>query len=82
MASSIIPLPAVVVAQIRSSITITSLNDVVLELLKNSLDASTRKVEITIDYSRGGCVVEDDGVGIPPAEFVEDGGLGKLYRML
>jgi DNA mismatch repair protein MLH3 len=77
---SIRPLPPEVIAQIKSSTTITSLNGVVCELLKNSLDASSRKVEITVDYSRGSCVLEDDGLGILPSEFGEEGGLGKLYR--
>jgi DNA mismatch repair protein MLH3 len=77
---SIQPLPSDVVAQIKSSTTITSLNGAVSELLKNSLDAGSTKVDISVDYSRGGCVVEDDGSGILPSEFGEMGGLGKLYR--
>jgi hypothetical protein len=77
---SIQPLPPAVVAQIKSSITITSLNCVVTELLTNSLDAGSTKVDINVDYGRGGCIVEDDGLGILPAEFGESGGLGKLYR--
>jgi DNA mismatch repair protein MLH3 len=77
---SIQPLPPEVVAQIKSSTTITSLNGVVCELLKNSLDASSKRVESIVDYGRGGCVVEDDGMGILPSEFGEDGGLGKPYR--
>jgi DNA mismatch repair protein MLH3 len=77
---SIQPLPPEVVAQIKSSTTITSLNGVVCELLKNSLDASSKRVESIIDYGRGSCVVEDDGMGILPSEFGEDGGLGKPYR--
>ncbi len=77
---SIQPLPPEVIAQIKSSTMITSLNGVVCELLKNSLDASSRKVEITVDYSRGSCVLEDDGLGILPSEFGEEGCLGKLYR--
>ncbi len=78
---SIRPLPDEVVAQIKSSTTIVSLTGVVLELLKNSLDAKASKVDITVDFARGGCVVEDNGLGIPPAEFSQDGGLGKLYCM-
>lgn len=77
---SIQALPPDVVAQIKSSATITSLNWVVFELLKNSLDASSTKIEVTVDYGRGACIVEDNGLGIPPAEFRDDGGLGKLYR--
>ncbi|KAF4615562.1 hypothetical protein G7Y89_g15304 [Cudoniella acicularis] len=77
---SIQPLPPDVIAQIKSSTTITSLNGVVDELVKNSLDAGCTKINITVDYARGGCVVEDDGLGILPSEFRENGGLGKLYH--
>lgn len=77
---SIQPLPPDVIAQIKSSTTITSLNGVVYELMKNSLDAGSTKVDINVDYRRGGCIIEDDGLGILPSEFGESGGLGKLYR--
>jgi hypothetical protein len=73
-------LPEDVIAQIKSSTTITSLNGVIAELLKNTLDAGSTKADISVDYSRGGCVVEDNGLGILPSEFGENGGLGKLYR--
>ncbi len=76
---SIQPLPPEVIAQIESSIVITNLNSVICELLKNSLDANATRVEITVDHSKGGCVVEDDGFGILPSEFVDEGGLGRLY---
>lgn len=79
-APPILPLPADAIAQIKSSIAITSLNTVAIELLKNSLDAHSTNIEITVDYCRGNCVVEDDGLGIPPLEFKESGGLGKLHR--
>lgn len=75
----ILPLPADVIAQIKSSTAITSLTGVVLDLIRNSLDADSLKVNISVDFPRGICTVEDDGVGIPPAEFREDGGLGKMY---
>jgi DNA mismatch repair protein MLH3 len=76
---AILPLPAEIIAQIKSSATITSLNGVVLSLLSNSLDAGAVKVEIDVDPRRGGCTVEDNGAGISPVEFREDGGLGKMY---
>lgn len=76
---SIQPLPGDVIAQIKSSAVITSLNGIVDGLLRNSLDAGATKINISIDYSRGNCSVEDNGLGIPPACFREDGGLGKLY---
>lgn len=77
---SIQPLSSDVIAQIKSSTTIINLNTVILELVKNSLDAKATKIDVTVDYGRGGCVVEDDGEGILPSEFEEAGGLGKLYR--
>ncbi|KAL0940416.1 vacuolar membrane protein [Colletotrichum truncatum] len=77
---SIKPLSEDVIRRIRSSAIITSLNGVVCGLIKNSFDAGATKINITIDYSRGSCTVEDDGLGIPPSEFRETGGLGKLYH--
>ncbi|KAG9692898.1 hypothetical protein KCU95_g10028, partial [Aureobasidium melanogenum] len=78
--SAILPLPENVVAQIKSSTTITSLNQVVLGLLENSLDAQATKIDIVIDYGRGGCTVEDNGLGILPSEYRATGGLGRLYH--
>lgn len=80
--SAIRPLPADVLSQIRSSVTIATLNDVVLNLVKNSLDSNASRIEVAVDYSRGSCSVEDDGVGIEPVEFSERGGLGKLHRKI
>lgn len=82
MASStaIAPLPPEVVAQIKSSVSIISVNGVIIQLLKNSLDASAGKIDVQVDYGRGSCIVEDDGLGIAPAEFQPSGGLAKLHR--
>ncbi|KAK4121825.1 hypothetical protein N657DRAFT_576569 [Parathielavia appendiculata] len=76
---SIQPLPGNVAAQIRSSSTITSLNGTVCGLLQNSLDAGASRINISVDYSRGNCSVEDNGLGIAPASFRDDGGLGRLH---
>ena len=76
------PLPAEVAAQIKSSTAIPSLSSVVLGLVANSLDAGARKVDISVDFGRGSCVVEDDANGIPSSEFGENGGLGKPYRKI
>jgi hypothetical protein len=73
------PLSSEVVAKIKSSTSITHLNGVIAELVKNSLDANAQSIFVTVDYRRGGCVVEDDGDGILPAEFAPDGGLGKIH---
>ena len=77
---SIKPLPEDVIAQIKSSTVITSLNNVVDGLLRNSLDAEATQVNISVNYGRGSCSVEDNGQGITPAEFIQSGGLGKSYR--
>ncbi|KAI7657391.1 hypothetical protein KC318_g11823, partial [Hortaea werneckii] len=78
--SRILPLPPDAVAQIHSSKNITSLQGVGLALLENCLDASATKVDILVDFSRGSCVLEDNGLGIPPAEFTKEGGLGRMYH--
>ncbi|KAI9884574.1 MAG: hypothetical protein M1823_003646 [Watsoniomyces obsoletus] len=80
MVSPIVPLPEQARSQIQSSSKIRSVNDVVLGLLENSLDAGASKIHVEADYARRGCTIEDNGLGIPVAEFREDGGLGKLYH--
>lgn len=78
---SIRPLPKDAVDKIKSSSAITSLNEVVCGLLRNSLDASSTKVNIHLDYVLGNCTVHDNGHGIEPTEFENGGGLGKLHRI-
>ena len=76
---SIKPLPSDVAEQIKSSATIASINGAAYGLAQNGLDAGASKINISVDYSRGNCSVEDNGSGIPPADFRADGGLGKLH---
>ncbi|KAG8164009.1 hypothetical protein KVR01_005927 [Diaporthe batatas] len=76
---SIKPLPTDVVAQIKSSVVITSLNNVICGLITNSLDAEATRINLTVDYARGNCSIEDNGIGLPPSEFRDDGGLGHLH---
>ncbi|KAI6796327.1 hypothetical protein KC361_g4489 [Hortaea werneckii] len=78
--SRILPLPPDAVAQIHSSKDITSLQGVVLALLENCLDAAATKIDILVDFGRGSCVLEDNGLGILPAEFTKEGGLGRMYH--
>ncbi|KAF4551872.1 Histidine kinase-, DNA gyrase B-, and HSP90-like ATPase-like protein 2 [Elsinoe fawcettii] len=73
-------LPSAVIAQIRSSATLTDLTDVVLGLLKNALDARSTKIDVSIDFARGSCTVHDNGAGIAPDEFRASGGLGRLHH--
>lgn len=74
------PLPFDVAAKIKSSTSITHLNGVIVELVKNALDANAHTVCIAVDFKRGSCIVEDDGEGIQQAEFDPSGGLGKAHR--
>jgi DNA mismatch repair protein MLH3 len=77
---SIRQLPEDVVGKLKSSTVIVSLNGAAIGLVGNALDAEAAKINITVDYARGNCTVEDNGCGIPPREFKEDGGLGKLHH--
>ncbi|MCJ1279706.1 DNA mismatch repair protein [Puttea exsequens] len=76
----ILPLPPQVAAQLTSSASVPSLLSVVLGLVENSLDAGAQKIDISVDFARGAASVEDNGIGIPPREFLEDGALGKSYH--
>ena len=78
--SRILKLSPDAISGIQSSKRITSLQGVVLALLENSLDAGSNNVEISVDFRRGCCTVEDNGTGIPSAEFLETGGLGNMYH--
>jgi DNA mismatch repair protein MLH3 len=61
---SIEPLPSETRVRLRSSQILTSLPQVVSELLQNSLDASARNIAIGIDTEEWTCWVRDDGHGI------------------
>lgn len=79
MEARIKPLAEDDIAKIKSSISITDLHDVVIGLLKNSLDAGSTEVGIHINSLRGSCIVLDNGLGILPVEFGVDGGLAKSH---
>ncbi|EGO27638.1 hypothetical protein SERLADRAFT_461444, partial [Serpula lacrymans var. lacrymans S7.9] len=51
-------------AKLRSTQILTSLPQIVSELLQNSLDAGARHVEIGVDCQEWNCWVKDDGAGI------------------
>lgn len=77
--SRILPLRTEDIARIKSSINITTLEDAILGLLCNALDAEATKIEIDWQADRGSCTITDNGFGIPEHEFREDGGLLKVY---
>lgn len=75
---SIRRLPCDAIEKIASSSTVVSLNGAICGLVKNSLDAGARRVNSTLDYARGNCIVEDDGEGISAEEFETHRNLAKL----
>jgi DNA mismatch repair protein MLH3 len=74
------PLPPSVISQIKSSLSITSLYGTILGLVENSLDAGASRIDVSLSFHRGNCIVEDDGQGIHPDEFSTSGGLGMRYH--
>lgn len=57
-------LPAETTARLRSTIILTSLPQIVSELVQNSLDADARHVNVGVDPTEWTCWVQDDGHGI------------------
>ena len=59
----IAPLPQRTRSILRSTVILTSLVQVVSELIQNSLDANARSIQVGIDCDDWFCWVQDDGVG-------------------
>ena len=67
-------------AKLRSTQILTSLPQLVSELLQNSLDAGARQIDIGLDYEEWSCWVKDDGSGISKEglnTIGSDGGEGR-----
>ena len=60
----ITPLPPRTRSILRSTVILTSLVQVVSELVQNSLDANARSIQVGIDYDEWSCWVQDDGTGL------------------
>ncbi|KAK0461814.1 uncharacterized protein EV420DRAFT_1305145 [Desarmillaria tabescens] len=58
------PLPASTRSKIRSTQILTSLPQIVSELMQNSLDAGARHVDVGVDCDGWTCWVRDDGTGM------------------
>lgn len=61
----ILLLPEKTRTRLRSTQIITSLPQLISELLQNALDAGAKHVDTSIDCEEWTCTVRDDGVGIP-----------------
>lgn len=62
-------LPPSTQSKLRSSQILTSLPQVVYELVQNSLDAGAGHVEIGVDCEEWSCWVRDDGRGMSKSEL-------------
>lgn len=62
--AAIEPLPVPTRNKLRSTQILTSLSQIVSELLQNSLDAGARAVEVGVDCEEWTCWVRDDGSGM------------------
>ena len=61
---SLLHLPSNTRSKLRSSQILTSLPQIVFELIQNSLDAKARNIEVGLDPENWSCWVRDDGHGI------------------
>jgi signal transduction histidine kinase len=62
--NSIEHLPTATRTKLRSTQILTSISQIVSELLQNSLDAGARHIEIGVDCEEWSCWVRDDGAGM------------------
>jgi DNA mismatch repair protein MLH3 len=67
MQQAIRPLDAETRSKIRSTQILTSLPQIISELVQNSLDANASRIEIGINSEEWECWVRDDGTGISKA---------------
>jgi DNA mismatch repair ATPase MutL len=63
----------------RSSVVISSMTHCILELIKNSIDASAKNIRVQFNTHNGSIIIEDDGCGISYASF---GLIGQKYGMI
>lgn len=67
MQRAVLPLSAETRSQIRSTQILTSLPQIISELVQNSLDAKATRIEIGIDLAQWECWVKDNGTGMSKA---------------
>ena len=69
MSARIRHLPSTTQAKLRSTQILTSLPQVVSELVQNSLDAGAKRIELGVDCEEWSCWVRDDGCGMSKSEL-------------
>lgn len=57
-------LPSSTQSQLRSTQILTSLPQLISELVQNSLDAGAHNIDVAVDPEEWECTVRDDGAGI------------------
>lgn len=57
-------LPLTTQSKLRSAQILTTLSQIVSELVQNSLDANARHIDIGVNCEEWECWVRDDGIGI------------------
>lgn len=62
--SALALLPEDTRAKLRSTQILTSLSQLVSELVQNSLDAGATQIDVGVDCEEWSCWVRDDGIGI------------------
>ncbi|KAI9145292.1 histidine kinase-like ATPase, partial [Paraphysoderma sedebokerense] len=63
------PLPQDVRTKLRSTISISSFSQCILELIENSIDAHSSNVEVNVDVQNYFIEISDDGWGIEPEDL-------------
>jgi len=69
LSRSLAPLPQPTRARLRSSQILTTLAQIISELVQNSLDAGAKHVDVGVDAEGWECWVRDDGCGISRQEL-------------
>lgn len=73
-------LPPSTQSKIRSTQILTSLPQIISELVQNSLDAGASHIDVGVDCEDWACWVRDDGRGIARDDFDALAGCGQAAR--
>lgn len=80
--ASLTRLPAPTQSKLRSTQILTSLSQIISELVQNALDAQACQIDIGVDCDEWSCWVRDDGIGMSKDDltaFQDAGRYGELH---